>query len=183
MVHMDPQLATITTYTYNDNMCMPNEFHHLVGINAAVKRTNSVTREYDFHIRGAFFAVSEEYLKHLNCSSKLTPKRSYPMKAYHCVDETGENLFADIERDIGRTVHYTLEFFDDAIHIHYPGAVMAIPRLSSEGCDMELSLLPSLTEKSYLAWIITGGVVVMIAAALLIIRKRRMTPEADVVLV
>ena len=63
---------------------------------------------------------------------------------------------------------------------------MAIPRLSSEGCDKELSLLPSLTEKSSLVWIIIGGVagvVVVIAAALLIIRKRRMTSEADVVLV
>ena len=97
----------------------------------------------------------------------------------------GKNPFEDIECDVVRTFHYTLEFFDDAVHIHYPGAVVAIPRLSNKGCDKELSLLPLLTEKSLLAWTLIGGVagVAVIAAALLVIRKRRMTSEADVVLV
>ena len=186
MMHMDPQLATITTYFYNDNMCMPNEFHHLTAINAVVKRANSVKREYDFHIQGAFFAVSEEYLKHLNCSSKLKPKHDYPMKAYHCVDEKGENPFADVERDIGRTIRYSVEFFDDAIHLIYGSTTIAIPRLSSEGCDKQVSLLPSLTDNRSLAWILMGGVAgiaVVVAAILLMNRKRRMTSETEVVLV
>ena len=186
MEHNDPQLATITTSIYNDNFCSSKGFHHLTGITAAVKRSDSVSREYEFHVQDAFFAVSEEYLTHLNCSGKVKPNHSYSLKAHHCVDEKGENPFVDVEKDIGEKLHYSIEFFDDALHLHYVSAEIAIPRASSEGCDRPFSLLASFAEYRNIALIFITGVVciaAIIATALFVNRKRRMTSEAEMILV
>ena len=177
---MDPPLGTISTYYYDDKYCLPKAFHKKTSINVSIKRTNNVERECDFHIQGAFFSVSEEYLSHLNCSRGVKPGREYPVTAYHCVNENGQNPFADLESDVGRTVHGTIIYYDDAVHFVIAGQTFAFRRQTSTGCDSQLFAEEAAAVKSthFLLWIVAGALaVVVILAITLVLRSRSRSNE------
>ena len=180
MMHMDPPLGTISTYYYDDKYCLPKAFHKKTSINVSIKRTNNVERECDFHIQGAFFSVSEEYLSHLNCSRGVKPGREYPVTAYHCVNENGQNPFADLESDVGRTVHGTIIYYDDAVHFVIAGQTFAFRRQTSTACDSQLFAEDAAAVKSthFLLWIVAGALaVVVILAMTLVLRSRSRSNE------
>lgn len=177
---MDPPLGTISTYYYDDKYCRPKAFHKKTGINVSIKRTNNVERVCDFHIQGAFFSVSEEYLSHLNCCRGVKPGREYPVTAYHCVNENGQNPFADLESDVGRTVHGTIIYYDDAVHFVIAGQTFAFRRQTSTGCDSQLFAEEAAAVKSthFLHWIVAGALaVVVILAMTLVLRSRSRSNE------
>ena len=186
MIHMDPPFGTITTSFYDDLYCDPKAFHKKTGLRVSIKRTDSVEREYDFHIQGGFFSVSEEYLSHLNCTPGVNPGRDYSVKAYHCVDEDGQNPFADIESDVGRTIHVTIIYYDDAIHYVIAGQEIPIPRASDTGCDRQRFAEEGAAAKStyFLLWMVAGAFAVAVVLAIaLVLRFRRNEEITETILV
>lgn len=181
MMHMDPPLGTISTYYYDDKYCLPKAFHKKTGINVSIKRTNSVEREYDFHIQGAFFSVSEEYLSHLNCSRRVKPGHEYPVTAYHCVDENGQNPFADLESDVGRTVHGTVIYYDDAVHFVIAGQTYAFRRQTSTGCDSQFFGEETAAGKSthFLLWVVAGALAVVVVLTMTLVLRSRSKNNED----